>query len=1260
MKPLDFNQSVAADLATPVEEPLDDIVARLGLKKPEEDQAKIKFDEADIQEMQSLGIKQGKPGLQPVDEAAQKQAQGAQELAKGVGKGLGKAVQNIYNGAIDLVNGVSQYATFSKGGETGDLIPGSAKLNVPQFEVSKNARFEERLGAMVGQYGAPVVATMGMGGGALAATAVGAGVDFMTLDPHQERLSKLVIEEYPEARNAVVFGNMFQWLAENNPDKESEIEGRFKNMLEGIGIGGAVAGAIKGISKMTGATRSYVAAKKAGTAATQAPPPSFLREAEVAAIEARINAEAPTLGDKVVRVRALSADERKVVDALEKVGDAKAKQQLSEIAKARVEVVPPSPLLDPNPVVKGVDGGTPRINPHSEMFDNLLLFVDNAQSGYVSRTFEDLKYQARLMGMAEDQEEIFANILNRKAGDKPFSQEETAFIAQELVPRLDRAAREAMMTWANTPRGSLDEGVNLLAWQNAKQRAEAISNIAKGSASEAGALLNAQKLLKEMGQAVDPSKPGGAIEQLVSYRSRIAREQRLLDDAAFRDKLSEELIQKFGGKMNVDKLKEYILQVDELVKTLPPGEAERAYRMLEQAATTGATTKTLTEVSSFARLQMLASPKSAMGAVIGNAITTLNSVATGFTKGAIMKAADIGVPGAARFASIGGADEALAEAVDFYNGAIAGFGPAFERLKKGPLSPERDFIKAELKGKFLSPYRLGVNPLSYLGRALDAAGTFGETILSPGTALLASADDFFGTVNRYGKLYPIAMKEARAQVAAGAFAAGSDEFLEFVNKRIRDATVAEFDMANAFAQKQVFANPVNPASGDVLPDYAAKYVNMMNSHPVGQLLQPFLTTKFNMIDYALEHSILGPIVRNNTIGKAILAGGPQGAEAAAKVLNGSLLTGLTGYFAYQGFITGAEPYNPRLTAALKESNKGWQPYSIKVGDTYVSYKQLEPMASILKLGSGLSNLVGHVDERDMGASTFLAASVLADTYSPQAMIEGMSTIYDIMTQLQRFNDDPKAFEKFIQQQSSKLSNALMRDVERGIDPYKRDTKADDALTAIQNAYSSKVPFFSTDTPVVRNMWGEPVVDLPHPGALEPALSVSGIASRAYNMFLPIPISSGDKGSKVREVIEAFARHEIGKPDPEQLVKLSFAMPERSITVNGIQLELTPEEYERYVMYSAGYLPDSSKVPGKEQPFTEPLKKRVEREALQVYDMVKGRQVQPIVYNTFMKELQKIVQGYRKTARKMMEQDPVLIKRLQKAEAARRELQDVGL
>ena len=91
--------------------------------------------------------------------------------------------------------------------------------------------------------------TLGIGGAVVQAASAGAIADALVFDAHEERFSDM-IQTVPSLQNPAT-----EYLASDPND--SEAEGRFKNAVEGLFIGGAVDGLIKGVKLI----KSHRAAK---------------------------------------------------------------------------------------------------------------------------------------------------------------------------------------------------------------------------------------------------------------------------------------------------------------------------------------------------------------------------------------------------------------------------------------------------------------------------------------------------------------------------------------------------------------------------------------------------------------------------------------------------------------------------------------------------------------------------------------------------------------------------------------------------------------------------------------------------------------------------------------------------------------------------------------------------------------------------------------------------------------------------------------
>lgn len=174
------------------------------------------------------------------------------EIPPAIGQGLLKAGQEIGNFAVDLADWTENFGS-EIGIGSGELIQEDDRLSFaddPSFVFQPQTN-TGKIVSSIAQFLAPAGALGKMSKGVKAVTklgkfakagAIGAAVDFAAFDPKEERLSNM-IQSSPALRNPVT-----QYLAAN--PKDTRAEGRFKNAIEGLGIGTAAEGLFLGLKAM--------------------------------------------------------------------------------------------------------------------------------------------------------------------------------------------------------------------------------------------------------------------------------------------------------------------------------------------------------------------------------------------------------------------------------------------------------------------------------------------------------------------------------------------------------------------------------------------------------------------------------------------------------------------------------------------------------------------------------------------------------------------------------------------------------------------------------------------------------------------------------------------------------------------------------------------------------------------------------------------------------------------------------------------------
>ena len=415
---------------------------------------------------------------------------------------------------------------------------------------------------------------------------------------------------------------------------------------------------------------------------------------------------------------------------------------------------------------------------------------------------------------------------------------------------------------------------------------------------------------------------------------------------------------------------------------------------------------------------------------------------------------------------------------------------------------------------------------------LDEAGTVGRVVDFLGRAtripghLLAASDAFFSSIGYRMELGAQAMRMATSEGLEGpALYTRVGELMSnppsAITMRAADAALYMTFQNEPGALAQNLMRIRNLRGAD---DSAIGQMNPMF------LVLPYIRTPANIVSYAFEHSPLAPLVGRWRAD--IAAGGARGDLALARIGTGTALTLLAIDMANNGLVTGAGPQDGAEREAL--SRQGWQPYSVRLGDNWVSYNRMDPWAMTIGAAANMVDAFNrreidpeHMDEWQEVVAQMIAA--VSRSTIDRNYLRGASDFFALM------NDPRQRAAGFVNQQIRSMVpfTSLFASAERAIDPVQR--QANDPLASIEAA----IPGLSERMPARRDLWGQPVGARPGPlGAV-------------YDWASPV---------RVREITDS--------PIDAELVRNRY-FPQRirqQTSMLGVEVNLRqfPEVYSRYV------------------------------------------------------------------------------------------------
>lgn len=184
----------------------------------------------------------------------------------------------------------------------------------------------------------------------------------------------------------------------------------------------------------------------------------------------------------------------------------------------------------------------------------------------------------------------------------------------------------------------------------------------------------------------------------------------------------------------------------------------------------------------------------------------------------------------------------------------------------------------------------------------------------------------------------------------------------------------------------------------------------------------------------------------------LAAGGTRRAEAIGKQAIGSLLATSAVLLAMEGRISGHNDtyWNSRETS-------GVQPYSIKIGDKWVSYNRLDPYGMTLGVLADFAQLAGFMEEDEKSGIVSSIMTALTNSITSKTYLRGLT---DILTVL----NDPEGWqtEKVLKNRLASYVPNFLNQINQAADP---ELKA--ARTAL-NKVMARVPGLSEAVPERRS------------------------------------------------------------------------------------------------------------------------------------------------------------------------------------------------
>lgn len=371
------------------------------------------------------------------------------------------------------------------------------------------------------------------------------------------------------------------------------------------------------------------------------------------------------------------------------------------------------------------------------------------------------------------------------------------------------------------------------------------------------------------------------------------------------------------------------------------------------------------------------------------------------------------------------------------------FGEAEQRaygMVNGFMDGSRAFMETMRSGEASDP-----NSKIEADRHRAIEGTKGEIVRLPGRFLMAE-DELFKAIAYRQELSALAYRQATKEGLRG------KDRSSRTNELLNNPTEDMMASAKEAARYQTFTKDLGPTGKD-LQKFAS-------NHKALRVIMPFIRTPVNIAKFAGERTpfaLFSPEVRKTLKGER---GEAAKDTQIARIVMGSTVGAVTATMASNGLVTGAGPTDPGERAALFAT--GWQPYSLKIGDTYYAYGRLEPLGMLLGISADLNDIAEYASDAEIEKVASLIMESTSKNLISKTWLSGPASL------AQAINDPERYGEVWIQRLAGSTIPTGVAHMARIEDPYLREANS------IIESIMARTPGMSERLEYRRNYWGEPI------------------------------------------------------------------------------------------------------------------------------------------------------------------------------------------
>jgi len=275
----------------------------------------------------------------------------------------------------------------------------------------------------------------------------------------------------------------------------------------------------------------------------------------------------------------------------------------------------------------------------------------------------------------------------------------------------------------------------------------------------------------------------------------------------------------------------------------------------------------------------------------------------------------------------------------------------------------------------------GINRFRKAG--VGEKGIGGRQTRIPGRLLMAT-DEFFKTIH-----FNAYLTERGAERAKAAGLTNTLEVQRYIDNYRTVASKEDLEYASEMARKLTFTNDPGTLTRSIQ--------TFVDNVPGGRLVMPFVRTPSNILQYAGDMVLFNRTKRNKVDWEA---GGIQRNQMLARNAMGYSIMGSAIVMASAGLITGPAPTDPaeRVTWEANEM----RPWSIRIGNQWVQWNRLDPVAIPFALGAGIPGIITAMND-PVRETAFMNTTMglLSDAILDKSWFQGVQNVVEAINAPER-------------------------------------------------------------------------------------------------------------------------------------------------------------------------------------------------------------------------------------------------------------------